>query len=91
MASNRIGRSNEEIIIAYGEDRIGPWWKQVRADMEKIEKLSVAMLRDDEVSQMVPLMNRSMHLSVTVQDGVAWLSDSTKTAQVQLRWLLRRD
>ena len=91
QARKSAGRSNEEIIIAYGEDRIGPWWKQVRADMEKIEKLSVAMLRDDEVSQMVPLMNRSMHLSVTVQDGVAWLSDSTKTAQVQLRWLLRRD
>ena len=91
QARKSAGRSNEEIIIAYGEDRIGPWWKQVRADMEKIEKLSVAMLRDDEVSQMVPLMNRSMHLSVTVQDGVAWLSDSTKTAQVQLHWLFRRD
>ena len=85
------GRSNEEIVIAYGEDRIEPWWKQHCADMRKIEKLSVAMVKDAEVAQMGALMSRTMHLTVTVQDGVVWLSDSVNTAQVQLHWLLRRD
>lgn len=63
----------------------------MHADMGKIEKLSVAMVKDAEVAQMMPLMQRTMHLSVTVQDGVTWLSDSVHTAQVQLHWLLRRD
>ena len=49
------------------------------------------MLIDAEVAQMLPLMNRTMHLTVTVQDGVVWLSDSVNTAQVQMHWLLRRD
>ena len=67
------GRSDEEIVIAYGEDRIDPWWKQHCADMRKVDKLS------------------TMHLTVTVQDGVVWLSDSVHTAQVQMHWLLKRD
>ena len=91
QARKSAGRSDQEIIIAYGEDRIEPWWKQVHADMGKIEKLSVAMVKDAEVAQMMPLMQRTMHLSVTVQDGVTWLSDSVHTAQVQLHWLLCRD
>ena len=85
------GRSNEEIVIAYGEDRIEPWWKQNASDMRKVDKLSVAMLKDAEVAQMLPLMSRTMHLTVTVQDGVVWLSDSVNTAQVQMHWLLKRD
>ncbi len=85
------GRSNEEIVIAYGEDRIEPWWKQNMSDMRKVEKLSVAMLKDAEVAQMIPLIGRTMHLTVTVQDSVVWLSDSVNTAQVQMHWLLRRD
>ena len=85
------GRSDEEIVIAYGEDRIDPWWKQHCADMRKVDKLSVAMLKDAEVAQMLPLMSRTMHLTVTVQDGVVWLSDSVHTAQVQMHWLLKRD
>ena len=85
------GRSDEEIVSAYGEDRIDPWWKQHCADMRKVDKLSVAMLKDAEVAQMLPLMSRTMHLTVTVQDGVVWLSDSVHTAQVQMHWLLKRD
>ena len=59
--------------------------------MRKVDKLSVAMLKDAEVAQMLPLMSRTMHLTVTVQDGVVWLSDSVHTAQVQMHWLLKRD
>ena len=78
-------------MIAYGEDRIDPWWKQNMSDMRKVEKLSIAMLKDAEVAQMIPLIGRTMHLTVTVQDSVVWLSDSVNTAQVQMHWLLRRD
>ena len=85
------GRSDEVIVVAYGEDRIGPWWQQVWADMNKVQKLSVATISDEEVEQLAKLMKRTMQLSVTVQDGVTWLSDSVNTAQVQLGWLLRRE
>lgn len=85
------GRSDEVIVVAYGEDRIGPWWQQNAADLNKVKKLSVAMISDDEVEQMARLMKRTMQLTVTVQDGVTWLSDSTNTAQVQLDWLLKRE
>ena len=59
--------------------------------MRRIEKLSVAMIKDEEVEQLASLMTRTMQLAVTVQDGVVWLSDNQKTVQVQLHWLLRRD
>lgn len=85
------GRSNEVIIIAYGDVRVDPWWRQVGSEMQKIRKLSVATISDEEVSALEQLMSRTMHLAVTIQDGVMWLSDSVHTAQVQLKWLLRRD
>ena len=59
--------------------------------MNKVQKLSVATISDEEVEQLAKLMKRTMQLSETVQDGVTWLSDSVNTAQVQLGWLLRRE
>ena len=61
------------------------------SDMRKVAKLSVAKVLDQEVATLAKLMSRTMQLSVTVQDGVVWISDSVNTAQIQLHWLLRRD
>lgn len=85
------GRSDEVIVVAYGEDRLEPWWQQNMSDFRKVAKLSVAKVLDHEVEHLTKLMTRTMHLSVTVQDGVVWLSDSVNTAQIQLHWLLRRE
>lgn len=85
------GRSDEVIVVAYGEDRLEPWWQQNMSDFRKVGKLSVAKVLDHEVEHLTKLMTRTMHLSVTVQDGVVWLSDSVNTAQIQLHWLLRRE
>ena len=85
------GRSDEVIVVAYGEDRLEPWWQQNMSDLRKVSKLSVAKVLDHELESLAKLMTRTMHLSVTVQDGVVWLSDSINTAQIQLHWLLRRE
>ena len=79
------------IVVAYGEDRLEPWWQQNMSDLRKVSKLSVAKVLDHELESLAKLMTRTMHLSVTVQDGVVWLSDSINTAQIQLHWLLRRE
>ncbi len=85
------GRSDEVIVIAYGEDRISPWWEQNQSDLRKIDKLSLAKISDEEIRALTALMKRTMQISVTVQDGVTWLSDNDQTAQVQLQWIIRRN
>lgn len=91
LVRKAAGRSDEVLVVAYGEDRIDPWWQQHQSDLRKVFKLSVAKVLDQEVTALAKLMTRTMHLSVTVQDGVVWLSDSVQTAQIQLHWLLRRN
>ena len=44
------GRSNHVTVLAYGEDRVGPWWQSVSGDFSKIDKLAVHA-RDEGVSR----------------------------------------
>lgn len=81
------GKSGHVQIIAYDEDRLEPWWQSNRGEFGKIGKLSVVAIGNDDVQGLAQMAQRNMRLAVTIQDGTIWVSDDTRSLQIDLREL----
>ncbi|MGL5552422.1 MAG: YaeQ family protein [Plesiomonas shigelloides] len=40
-------------------------------------------MSDEQVSRLTQLVNRTMNLQATLQDGLVWLSDAVHNAEIQ--------
>ncbi len=78
------GRSEHVQIVAYGEDRVGPWWDSNKGDFAKIGKLTVVSVSDEQVTALAAMASRNMKLAVTIQDGILWISDDRDSLQVEV-------
>lgn len=71
-------------IVAYGEDRVEPWWEGNKGDFAKIGKLTVVSVPDDQVTALASMASRNMKLAVTIQDGILWISDDRDSLQIEV-------
>lgn len=81
------GRSAHVAVLAYGEDRVGPWWQSVSGDFSKIDKLAVMTVSDAGVAELTTLCERNMRFAVTIQDGTIWVNGEKSNVQIDFRWL----
>lgn len=84
------GVSDEVAVVAYHQDRIGPWWTSNRSEFDRIDKLEILSIRDEDLEQLRLHYARSMKLSVTIQDGAIWLADDAGCLELTLSSLKRR-
>jgi uncharacterized protein YaeQ len=70
-------RATQVIIYTYQPRSAPLWWQQLEGKMERFDNLRVYHLPDDSASQLAALAARTMQLQCTIQDGVAWFSDSS--------------
>lgn len=59
------------------------WWKGVADKLARLSNLSVWQIDAGESRALAALAARSMQLQVTVQDGLVWVSDGTRTVEIQ--------
>ncbi len=85
------GRSNHVTVLAYGEDRVGPWWQSVSGDFSKIDKLAVLNVSDEEVAKLTTLCERNMRFAVTIQDETVWVNGEKMNVQIDFQWLKREE
>lgn len=76
------GRSAHVVILAYDEAKIEPWWASTSGDFGRIDKLSVLAVPDEECAALAAIASRNMTLSITIQDGVIWITDDARTLSV---------
>lgn len=81
------GRSDRVVLLAYDQARIEPWWQSHSADLNKIKKLTVWTISDEQVHSLAALVSRNMKLAVTIQDGVIWVSNDTQSVEITLNAL----
>lgn len=80
-----LGRSETVRVLAYGETRVGPWWAKHGAELRVLGAgLELLLLDDAACAALTALVDRGMRLSVTVQDGTAWIADE-EGALVEVR------
>ena len=76
------GRAERVIVYCYG--RVANlWWKQVKDDLERIDKLSVVQLDSESTSALAALVQRNMPLQCMIQDGEITLSNNIASIQVK--------
>ncbi len=81
------GRSDHVCILTYDEAKIATWWASHQGDFWKIPKLSIKKVDDVSCDRLASMAVRNMKLSVTIQDGVVWVSNDTDNIQIDVEVL----
>jgi uncharacterized protein YaeQ len=76
------GRAAQVVVLAYGAS--APiWWKQIAARLGRHDNLLVMQLPASQTQALAGLVQRSMKLHCTIQDGHVWISDGAATVTVE--------
>jgi uncharacterized protein YaeQ len=75
------GRAGRVTVIAYGS-AAGLWWAPLAARVARAGNLTVWQLPNEQTQALAALAERSMQLQVTVQDGVIWVGDHSRSVEI---------
>ncbi len=78
------GRAQQVIIYSYGGRSADLWWDQNRSKLERAKNLTVINLPPETTLALAKLVQRTMQLQCTIQDGEMWLADDQARVQVDL-------
>jgi uncharacterized protein YaeQ len=74
-------RADKVVLYSYG-GRNTVWWSQVQPKLERFKNLVVINLPKQDTDQLIPMVKRTMHLQISIQDGQIWISDDQNTATI---------
>ncbi len=77
------GRSHKVLIYPYNERSALPWWQQNQASFRRFQHLEVRFISQYDTTAISKLIQRSMSLSATIQEGHLWLSDGQHEVTIQ--------
>jgi len=76
------GRSERVTIYAYS-NAAPIWWTGLETRITRLRNLEVWRLDAAQSQALADLAQRSMQLQLTIQDGQTWVSDSSRSVEVQ--------
>ncbi|MEJ2456168.1 MAG: YaeQ family protein, partial [Candidatus Thiodiazotropha sp.] len=81
------GRARQVIVYPYADRSAGIWWQQNGADFQRFDNLSVIKLTVTGETALDALVNKSMNLNCSIQEGQVWLGEDNLSATLeQTRW-----
>ena len=75
-------RATQVIVYAYGERNAPIWWKNIEADLNRFDNLSIYYLSPSDTAALAEIAERNMSLQATVQDGAVWFGNAEKTRMI---------
>lgn len=81
-------RSKQVWVYAYGGRTVEQWWGPIAGALAKHQNLRVVNLPQTATKRMGELLQRTMSLQCTVQDGQIWLGDGAETVFVEPEFLM---
>lgn len=76
-------RAQEVVVLSFG--RQAPvWWAQNRSLLERLPHLRVLHVRPASIEALAALVERTLRLQCTVQDGQVWLGHERQTVEVEI-------
>lgn len=79
------GRAREVHVLAYGGRAVDVWWRDVRDQLDRQPALSVREVPMEASVALAQLVDRSMRLQVTIQEGHVLVADGARSVAVDLR------
>jgi uncharacterized protein YaeQ len=77
------GRAAQVVVYSYGSAS-NVWWNQIGSKLDRAKNLRVMSLPPATSAALATLVQRTMQLQCTIQDGQIWLTDGDRTVQVEL-------
>jgi len=81
------GRAEHVIVYSYSATS-HIWFKGLASKIERAGNISIINVDSGSSAQLEALAQRTMGLQCTIQDGQVWLTDGTRTVQVERETLL---
>jgi uncharacterized protein YaeQ len=81
------GRADAVRIYTYGGRAVDVWWNRAGDKLSTLERLTVVDVPREATTAMAKLVDRSMRLQCTIQEGHIWLTDGAASVAVELRRL----
>lgn len=76
------GRAKQVIIYCYSGNSAAIWWDQVGSQLQRFNNLTVINLPASECEAMASMVQRTMQLNVSLQDGVVSISDNEQNIDI---------
>jgi uncharacterized protein YaeQ len=80
-------RAKRVIIYSYGS-RNKVWWQQIRNKLQRFHNLSVINLPVTTTDALSALVERSMHMQISIEDTQAWINIRQQTIHFQPEYWL---
>jgi uncharacterized protein YaeQ len=77
------GRARQVIVYSYGGRVADIWFTQNRAQFERQKNLTIINLPPESTRDLPKLVQRTMNLQCTIQDGQVWLSNGEHSIEVE--------
>lgn len=81
-------KSQKMVIYSYADNSFEIWWKKENTRLQTRKNLSVFTLTEDLANTLAKVVQRSMQIQVTIQDGHVWLTiegnDSTESVDFSI-------
>ncbi|MFV1873405.1 MAG: YaeQ family protein [Oleiphilus sp.] len=62
-------QSEKVVILSYGDRNLSLWLEQIKKSIERFDKLKIYHIDDDTLKQLPTLVDKNMHLHVSIQDA----------------------
>lgn len=76
-------RAKQVIIYAYGGNVVTLWWQKLQGKLDRFKHLQVVNMPLQQVEELTKLVQRTMSLQCTIEDGELWLTDGELSVTVQ--------
>lgn len=76
------GRADQVVVISFGR-AADIWWEGVRNKLTRLRNLTVWRLPVEAAPALAGLVDRSMRLQCTIQDGQVWFTNGRDTVLVE--------
>ncbi|WP_085907762.1 YaeQ family protein [Kiloniella majae] len=81
------GKANKVMIYCYGGSTAEMWWEKIKNSTTRFDNLEVTNFSREDTRALADLANRSMRLSVTIQDGDVMVAIDDSTLHVTpIKW-----
>lgn len=76
------GRAKQVVIYCYGGRSTDIWWPQISTHLQRFNNLRIVNLPKESCETMAKMVQRTMQLNVSIQDGEVSISDSEQNINI---------
>ncbi len=76
------GRAERVRVYAFGGHAADIWWQGIAGQLARYNNLEVYILPEDSSASLAAIVDRSMDIQCTIDDGTAWFSNGGESIEV---------